>query len=499
MASLWLFNGDGAYGSAYQFQRSPGLAKVFNEADMRDMKPKQLHPMHCNKVEFNLSSGDIEGAKPAIGWPRYPRNTNPLDPSYKLPHRDFREPEPPVAPFRRNTLDITDIPGTKPDAKTLERRVLKVRNLTLDCADIEGASAPAWSRPPQHHRSPGQAAGTAGPGEGGGSSWKSRPAANLELPRTKRLNHQNTNLISDIEGSSPVHKATAAKHRESVALADSRSQARASAEASVDTQIQPVSPAAVEALWKKCRSYDRDGSGKLSASEFETALQAANLPLGPAKQQQILGGFQDSNGFVDYRPFVRRLHYNNHPASAARRPASSLGLQHETAAASSDGPVSGQSQAEVNGGAATAIKRQAQARTNPSYWFGQTAAGGISGAQPGDQANPADVAARTWTARDDPTYRPSPDCRTAQPVSRLSFLGAAELGSDGLEKIYARIIRPASAQPFGLQQGSLLRTKSKIGALKDNLEFTRITTSQRRARQSLADDKAMVKRLNWND
>lgn len=74
----------------------------------------------------------------------FTRDTNPLAPVYRLPsaHRHQPEPEPPRAV--RNTLDVSDIEGTR--SRPIKQNAVAVQNVTLDVSDIEGAQ-PGW-RPP---------------------------------------------------------------------------------------------------------------------------------------------------------------------------------------------------------------------------------------------------------------------------------------------------------------------------------------------------------------
>ena len=102
---------------------------------------------HARNVEDKqLYLDDIEGTRHSIKdrMMRTKRHVNPLVPDYNLPN--FHVTSIPETKFVRDTLDITDIDGTKPrPAKT---NLFKVRD-TMNTTDIVGAQA-GWK--PLHRR-----------------------------------------------------------------------------------------------------------------------------------------------------------------------------------------------------------------------------------------------------------------------------------------------------------------------------------------------------------
>ena len=82
--------------------------------DIEKSNPKILH-YPLKKPEYNLSNKDIEKSSPSAVHFKSKRNTNPLQPKYKLP-KD--EPYPPYVPkFIGDSIDIKDIDGSSPGKK----------------------------------------------------------------------------------------------------------------------------------------------------------------------------------------------------------------------------------------------------------------------------------------------------------------------------------------------------------------------------------------------
>ena len=79
--------------------------------DIERTNPKILH-YPLNKPEYNLTNKDIEKSSPQMKHLETKRCTNPLEPKYTLPK--VEEYPPPIPKFIRDSIDIKDIQGAKP-------------------------------------------------------------------------------------------------------------------------------------------------------------------------------------------------------------------------------------------------------------------------------------------------------------------------------------------------------------------------------------------------
>ena len=79
--------------------------------DIERTNPKILH-YPLNKPEYNLTNKDIEKSSPQMKHLKTTRCTNPLEPKYTLPH--VEEYPPSVPKFIRDSIDIKDISGARP-------------------------------------------------------------------------------------------------------------------------------------------------------------------------------------------------------------------------------------------------------------------------------------------------------------------------------------------------------------------------------------------------
>ena len=79
--------------------------------DIERTNPKILH-YPLNKPEFNLTNKDIEKSSPQMKQLKTNRCTNPLEPKYTLPK--VEEYPPSVPKFIRDSIDIKDISGARP-------------------------------------------------------------------------------------------------------------------------------------------------------------------------------------------------------------------------------------------------------------------------------------------------------------------------------------------------------------------------------------------------
>ena len=83
--------------------------------DIEKSNPKILH-YPLNKPEYNLYNKDIEKSSPDVNQFKSKRNTNPLQPKYKLSKLEDYPPE--IPKFIRDSMDISDIQGASPSKKT---------------------------------------------------------------------------------------------------------------------------------------------------------------------------------------------------------------------------------------------------------------------------------------------------------------------------------------------------------------------------------------------
>lgn len=97
--------------------------------DIAGTRPKSLF-----KASNNLGQHPVEGSQPSINKFQTTRQTNPLNPEYKLP--SALEPPPYEGPrFIRNVLDIRDIEGSKAKKDPWYNKVRNVDPYT----DIDGS------------------------------------------------------------------------------------------------------------------------------------------------------------------------------------------------------------------------------------------------------------------------------------------------------------------------------------------------------------------------
>ena len=101
--------------------------------DIDRTNPKILH-YPLNKPEYNLTNKDIEKSSPQMNYLKTKRSTNPLEPKYNLPKVEEYPPQ--IPKFIRDSIDIKDIYGTKPQKyfKWKPRETFPINNY-----DIEGS------------------------------------------------------------------------------------------------------------------------------------------------------------------------------------------------------------------------------------------------------------------------------------------------------------------------------------------------------------------------
>lgn len=100
--------------------------------DIEKSSPKIIH-YPLKKPEYNLSNKDIEKSSPSAVHFKSKRNTNPLEPKYKLAKA---EPYPPfTSKFIRDSIDIKDIPGASLFKKAFNK---KIETMSEKLEQIEG-------------------------------------------------------------------------------------------------------------------------------------------------------------------------------------------------------------------------------------------------------------------------------------------------------------------------------------------------------------------------
>ena len=88
--------------------------------DIEKSTPKNLIPDKTNRPNFNLNNKDIEGTLPrGHHCFKTSRHCDPLNPEYPLPSTGVRFPLE-IPKFMRNTLDVSDIPGTTSNKKKIK-------------------------------------------------------------------------------------------------------------------------------------------------------------------------------------------------------------------------------------------------------------------------------------------------------------------------------------------------------------------------------------------
>ena len=113
----------------YQYINKPEYS--FCTQDIPKAYPRALHP-ELNKPCRNLSTNDIEKAQPREKAFKSNRQTNPLNPEYKLPSSQVQSVTP--CKFIRDSFKNDDIEGSKPE------KVLKwSQRDNMGVRDIEGA------------------------------------------------------------------------------------------------------------------------------------------------------------------------------------------------------------------------------------------------------------------------------------------------------------------------------------------------------------------------
>ena len=92
-----------------------------------------------------------------------------------------------------------------------------------------------------------------------------------------------------------------------VAAADAAASRRIAAQQLLQQKVGNADVAAVASLWRQFRQLDREGSGKVTTSEFAKVLQSSNSGLTNAEVLRVANGMADCHGLMDYRRVTQML------------------------------------------------------------------------------------------------------------------------------------------------------------------------------------------------
>ena len=112
-------------------------------SDIEKSSPKNYYE-NINKKSFNLTNDDIEFSKPQCIKNETTRHINPLEPKYNLPNPPIYPITPPK--FIRDSMDISDIKGTKP------RKIGNEKNLFKEPIEKEVVKG-SWPKKPYLRKS----------------------------------------------------------------------------------------------------------------------------------------------------------------------------------------------------------------------------------------------------------------------------------------------------------------------------------------------------------
>ncbi|KAL4436947.1 hypothetical protein ABPG75_004086 [Micractinium tetrahymenae] len=347
----------------------PGMQPTRYTRQRACPQPDQLHVADIPGATVGRSSDWLRPRKQPL---------DPLAPAYQwLP---IVEEPAPVPKFVRDTLDVSDIVGTK-EAPT--QGITRGLPSTMCADDIEG-SRPGW-RPQQLFQQPrdplrtdicaavGGSSSQRGhmqrsqqqQGEGSGAGARAagsgaRPSSQLgspclvaapfglscSLPPERSPPPGLTLPPSPLPQSSPPPEHGVAftvgwrKQRlgAKLAQAEAARQAQAAAEAAITaaaaaaaarSSLPPQATGAAGAccagsstsgsmavMLKSLRSSDRDHTGRVQAVELASALQRSGLPLSQGEVAQLVSSVRDSHNSVEYRQFVSKLYGKLHQQQA---------------------------------------------------------------------------------------------------------------------------------------------------------------------------------------
>ena len=118
-----------------------------NIGDIHGTASKRLHPTNPNKtIGLNLTNDDIEGTKPQVYTFKTGRDSDPLNPAYKVPSCKIEAA--PTPKYMRETNQLTDIAGTT--SRPLYQYAMRNNH---EVNDIEGTQV-GWK--PRHARREGE-------------------------------------------------------------------------------------------------------------------------------------------------------------------------------------------------------------------------------------------------------------------------------------------------------------------------------------------------------
>ncbi|QDZ25070.1 hypothetical protein HOP50_15g76160 [Chloropicon primus] len=302
------------------------LAKTFDDAEMR---PKKLTSDRAFADNVNRIVVDARKKRMPYG---NPRNTNPLDPTYKLP--TFVKEQPPVQRFIKDNLDTSDIKGTRPHPvqKAFMRNTLQVddiegtkvgwrpkyrenfgrnvRDLNLDVKDInkmkkkkiKAEKEPIDVGVKRLMQRPQSVTYSLKTNDIDGA--QSRPRGRYLPCGQKRTQYAHTNNTHDIRGATPKKRST---HRPFSAPID-RSGLSGRASALIERRIRESIQKQYHDISNNFKNLDRDGSGKLTTEEFAKVMNKCEIKMADEEARVVVQGFDTNNsGTVDYARLLKAI------------------------------------------------------------------------------------------------------------------------------------------------------------------------------------------------
>ncbi|KAL4518492.1 hypothetical protein Ndes2526B_g01101 [Nannochloris sp. 'desiccata'] len=291
---------------------------ALNNKDIDGAQPKRFtaeraRPHPDPSSDLNNQNRTTEG-RSRFRAPSQPRN--PLAPEYNLPPLP-PAPEVEAQKFIRNTLDVSDIPGSK---VRVPRNLIKPDN-ALKTSDIEGSQPRESGGTQQHHAHP-------------DSSSKphndmrmdvSDIATKVKQPSARK---EQGNLVAGVKdglgkaATGAHHKKeyfdSLRKHGSDVTRARDQAQSTFLAAVSTNLKTKTSQSSVASALEIQFRKIDKHNSGFLEPKEFETAVQKSGLEISKTLVQEVSKALEaaSSSGMVAYQDVLTRM-YDNIEASSS--------------------------------------------------------------------------------------------------------------------------------------------------------------------------------------
>ena len=306
------------------------LAKTFDDAEMR---PKKL--ISDRAFADNVNRIVVDARKKKMGG-RKPRNTNPLDPTYKLP--TFVKDAPPVQRFIKDNLDTSDIKGTSPHPvqKAFMRNTLlvddiegtkvgwrpkyrenfgrNIRDLNLDVRDInkmkkkriKAEKEPIDVGVKRLTKRPQSVAYSLKTNDIDGA--QSRPKAHFLPSGQKRTQYVHTNNTRDIRGATPKSKNKTRPAVRPFSAPIDRTGLSGQVSALMEKRIRESIQRQYHEISNNFKNLDRDGSGKLTSEEFSQVMSKCEIKMADAEAKMVVTGFDtNKSGTVDYAKLLKAI------------------------------------------------------------------------------------------------------------------------------------------------------------------------------------------------